>query len=304
MQIDYKILWLDDNIKSFEDDEYMDDLTNFLNERGFNAIIDTANNEKEFFEKLNKSYDLILTDFHLAEGDRSGRDIVKQIRTESKIFSEILFYTAKGNLKDPHMLDRISFFQSNGSNHYAEVIEKIKELISLTIQKFNDIVVMRGMIMNETSEMDNYKKEIIEKYIKSCTENDTAGIKKDILELASKHFSDKLDKIDKWKKAPSGFTSLIKDNFIFSADYKVRTLGFISNNLSLEDFSNSYKEEIINMRNKFAHAKLETDEKTGRKFFKYKQEGITFDDKLCETIRNNIIKHKKNLENIDNEIEK
>lgn len=303
MQIEYKILWLDDQIESFIDDEYVDEIKDYLESEGFEAIIETVDNSDDFFSQLDSTFDLILTDYHM--DTMNGDEVVNKIRNDSKIFSEILFYTAKMDLKDICKIDRVSFLQteSQGDTHEKAVVKKIKSLIDLTIQKFHDIVVMRGMIMNETSDMDNHKLEMIQNYInKSDTEN-TEDLKLDILSQINTLFSDKLKYVDgDWKTKPNGLKKLIKDNFVYSADYKIKTLSWILNQLSEEDFSKEYQDEIIKIRNKFAHAKLEIDLLTGRKFFKHGQDGITFDEAFCKKIRTDIIKHKKNLKSLENKL--
>ena len=65
------------------------------------------------------------------------------------------------------------------------------------------------------------------------------------------------------------------------------------------------KKEIINIRNDFAHAKLEEEKDSNgsivRKYFK--KCDITFGQEYCKTIRKNIVKHKKNLEMLKNKID-
>ncbi len=299
MQIDYKILWLDDQIESFIEDEYIEEIKDYLSNEGFEAMIETVDNSKEFFNRLDNTYDLILTDYHMDEkGEMNGDKVVDIIRNESKVFAEILFYTARGDLKDTVKLDRISFLETNspGVTHQRKVIEKIKSLITLTIQKFHNIVVMRGMIMNETSDMDEQKLEMIKEYINCSDIEKTNDLKYEILNEIKNHFNRKLDNVNGvWKTDDKGFSKLMKDSFVFSAEYKIKTLGWILNELSIEDFSDMYKSEIINMRNKFAHAKLIVDPTTGRKYFKHGIDGLTFDETLCRTIRENIKKHKNNL---------
>ena len=63
-----------------------------------------------------------------------------------------------------------------------------------------------------------------------------------------------------------------------------------------EDYSTDYKNEIISLRNKFAHAVLIKDDK-GRQYFQHGSTGITFDDNLCKTIRKNINKYRNNFTN-------
>ncbi len=93
----------------------------------------------------------------------------------------------------------------------------------------------------------------------------------------------------------SKFIKLTTDNFVFSADYKIKTLGQILGSLNIKDFSGEYKEEINSMRNKFAHAILQKDKETGREYFKHGESGLTFDEVLCKKIRTDIIKYRKNF---------
>ena len=168
MKLDYKILWLDDKIEDFKDDEYIDEVVEHLKNEEFNPIIHETNDQSQFFDYLaNNTYDLILTDFHLNESKDNkgidGNNIVENVRRKN-IFTEILFYTAKAELEGKLKWDRISFLETEQfgkAKHHEKVIEKIKNLIDLTIEKFHDIVVMRGMIMNETADLDNQKIALI-----------------------------------------------------------------------------------------------------------------------------------------------
>jgi hypothetical protein len=90
-------------------------------------------------------------------------------------------------------LDRISFLETI-VNHEAEVVEKTKKLIDLTIKKFQDIVVMRGMIMHETSSLDMQKVEILKKYIKSKNSLETKGLKDKILKEIKSFVDEKCNK--------------------------------------------------------------------------------------------------------------
>ena len=61
MKIEYKILWLDDQIKDFIEDEIIEEVERFLIKQGFQPKITTVSTSKDFFEVLDNSYDLILT---------------------------------------------------------------------------------------------------------------------------------------------------------------------------------------------------------------------------------------------------
>ena len=140
-----------------------------LEEEGFNANVITVSKPDEFFSQLNDSIDLILTDYNMAEKEWCSdcRGSTEQIH-----FTEILFYTAKADLRSLDKIDRITFLQTDkvsGSTHHEKVVEKAISLIDLTIKNFKNIVVMRGMIMHETSSLDAQSMEILKSYL-NCKE--------------------------------------------------------------------------------------------------------------------------------------
>ena len=303
MKIDYKILWIDDQIEVFKEDGYIDEINLFLKSFGLNPIVTYINNKEKFIKNLNDTYDLILTDFNI-DSHTNGKDIIEEVRGNN-IFTEILFYTAKGNLEDTFKKDRITFFQTS-NNHYKEVVDKIKSLIELTLKKFNDIVIMRGMIMNEVSYMDEVKLDIIKQFINSSEEDikkSLPNIKMDILKIIKDNFNSKIKDIEKWGKNEDGFGQLIKDNNVFISLYKIKTISHILDTLKLDNFANDYKKDIIEKRNQFAHSVLKEKE-DGRKCFENKNDDIIFDDMLCKKIREDIIKYKQCLFNTLDKITK
>lgn len=299
MKLDYKILWLDDKMDVILEGEYHTEVSNFLIEEGFNPIIITVKNEEEFFKNLDNSYDLIMTDYHLNQKEGTTRDgdvIIKEVREQNSIFTEIMFYSAQGEVVDTVKLDRITFVDTRkivGTDHYEKLIGKALNLIQLTIKKFQHIVAMRGMIMSETSSLDMQMLNIIKKSLGNgkVSFDDLAPI---IYDELNQLYSSKGKFVDECRDSGK-FNSLVKDSFVFSAEYKIKTLGQILKSLDLEDFSGAYKEEINSIRNKFAHALLLKDDQ-GREYFKHGESGLTFDENLCKKIRRDIIFHKGNLD--------
>ena len=97
-----------------------------------------------------------------------------------------------------------------------------------------------------------------------------------ILNEISEQFSSKLKKVNQeWKTKDNGFKSLIKDNFVFSSSYKIKTLAWILNHINEQDFSSEYDEEIIKIRNLFAHVTLQEDKD---------EDGNIIEDKIDELI--------------------
>lgn len=305
MKIDYKIIWLDDNMQDFEKDEHIDNIKEYLIEKGFNPIITPYFKQQDFLDNLNDTYDLILTDYHM--DGMNGDEVIEKIRKDKGIFTEILFYTARADLKDTDKIDRITFLETRKyqGSHHEIIINKIKNLIDLSLKKFNDIVIMRGMIMNEVSYMDEVKLDIIKQFINSNKDDikkSLPNMKMVILKIIKDNFNSKIKNIEKWEKNEDGFKQLIKDDFTFSSSYKIETISYILDILKIENFTKNYKKDIIKTRNNFAHVTLK--EEGGKKYFKSSTDDNIFDDTLCKKIREDIIKYKQSLLDILDKIKK
>lgn len=293
MKLDYKILWLDDQIKDFIEDEIIEEVEEYLSLQGFRPEIITTSKSDEFFEKLDNSYDLILTDYHL--NDINGDEVIKKIRSQDySVMTEILFYTAKADLKDTDKISRVSFLETNTllGDHRDEVLRATINLIELTIKKFQSIVAMRGMIMHETSSLDVEMENILQKIVdgSQAPEEVIATIKKKYIK-SNEEFNKNIDKVNDTE-------SILRT---IGASHRWRAIVRNLSDGEIKSIMADYEKEIILIRNKFAHAVLEKDE-NGREFFKHKEDGIDFNEEHCKAIRENIIKHKSNLEVLKNKI--
>lgn len=300
MKLEYKILWLDDKIEEFKELEVIEEVETHLKENGFIPNIITVDNSTDFFIHLNDSYDLILTDFHM--NDMNGDEVVQTIRSSKySVMTEILFYTAKADLKDAQKISRVSFLETNSTTdaHIEKVISRTIELIDLTVKKFQHIVTMRGMIMHETSSLDELSFDIITEYLKKT---DNSEIKSSIFDEIISFYKRKFKDITKYKKN-GRIDKVINDPLLFSFSQRANTLSAIINQNGLDNFIEDFKNSVIKVRNQFAHAILEQDE-AGNDIFRNKSEDIIFNDELCKKIRENIIEHKSNLDGLKKQLEK
>lgn len=308
MKLDYKILWLDDKIESVVLTDYVDDvdeLKTYVKSLGFNETIDFVRTEEQLFDKLDEvgEYDLIMTDYHLDETKglkRNGDDIIKTIR-EKDIYTEIMFYSAQGEVKDTDRLDRITFFESYrvlGDDHYEKIFRKAKELIELTVRKFQNIVAMRGMIMHETSEIDSEMLEIVTDFIRATN---SPEVKNRIYDELIGFHSRKLDDSQKFRKNDR-IDKILKDPLLISSSQRANAIEEIIKLVGIDNFIDNLRIDIINVRNDFAHAVYVKDKETGREYFIDKQDGTDFNEEVCKNIRINIIKHKNNLESLKNKL--
>ncbi len=246
-----------------------------------------------------------MTDCNLTE--KSGVEIIREIRSKS-IDTEILFYTAQPELPPLPEIDRLSFLLTtkiDGVSHQSKVYDKAKHLVDLTIQKFQHIVSMRGMIMHETSALDAQMFEIVQSYLNCSKEQscDTCACKLQCDEI-SKDIFDELDKFYASKNkliTQRSFKKLQRDTVLYSAEYKRKVLSKIIEKHSLEDFTEGYKKDIILLRNKFAHAVLLTDAE-GKQYFENKDEDIIFNDDLCRKMREDIRLYKKKFDQLQKQL--
>lgn len=293
MKLDYKILWLDDQIKDFIEDEIIEEVEEYLSEHGFKPEIITASKSDDFFKKLDNSYDLILTDYHL--NDINGDEVIKKIRSQDySVMTEILFYTAKADLKDTDKISRVSFLETNTllGDHRDEVLRAAINLIELTIKKFQTIVSMRGMIMHETSSLDVEMEKILQKIL-GCSKqpDDIIAVIKKKYKKSNGEFNVNIDKTEDIK-------SILRT---IGASHRWRAIVRNIDDVGIKSVMVDYEKEIISIRNKFAHAVLEKGE-DGREYFKDKEDGIDFDEDYCKLIRENILKHKSNLDELKGKI--
>jgi len=298
MKLEYKILWLDDKIDVITEERYDKEIYSFIKDQGFNPVIVTVQNETDFFNKLDDTFDLILTDYHLNdEGNeaRNGDSIINEVRNTKNVFTEIMFYSAQGDATGKVNLDRITFVDTKrmvGNNHYEKLVSKALKLIELTIKKFQHIVSMRGMIMNETSSLDVEMMDLLVKIIDKKGEENVIPIIKAKYKETNITFNSEIETI-------SDVPIILQK---IGSEHRWRAIVRTIEKDELKKIFDKYKEEIIDERNRFAHAILEKDE-TGREYFKNKKDGIDFNDKKCREIRQNIIKHKENLNNLKEKLQ-
>ncbi|MDR2943805.1 MAG: hypothetical protein LBU81_01755 [Methanosarcinales archaeon] len=300
MKLDYNILWIDDHIDEFISDGWLQKVSDHLNINGFEPKICPIPKFNDF-SHFTGDFDLILTDYNLASYptiEKNGDQIIKEIRN-SNVSTEILFYTAH-KLGDIGQINRITFLETHSlqDGHHKSVYNEIIKLIDLTIRKFQHIIVMRGMIMHETSLLDATKMNIINLCM-SCIKLDTECISDKIFDAVSTHINEKFNKFEKYKQNKS-IDKLMGDNVLFSSYQQAQAIGEVLKQLELDDFSTDYNDEITKTRNLFAHAVLCNDDKND--FFENKKENIVFNSEKCKEIRQNIRKHKENLEKLESKV--
>lgn len=306
MKLDYNILWVDDRIKERPFQKIIDQTKIFLSDQYFKCNIIEAedfNQFKGFFSSATE-FDIIITDYSLNEGT-FGSQVIDFIRDSQHNFTEIFFYSANSDLKDIKLFsnNRITFFQLTGGD-YKELEAEILEVINQTIKKFQHIVSMRGMIIQETSTLDVLMSDLATKVLKNDLVNFIEQNPKIELKKIVTGFFENIQRnvSEKHTKAFSNkLSDVLKDDIIFNTGEKINTIGLfidelIEKGFEVEKFTDDYKLSINKVRNNFAHAVLENDPATGRQFFK--KGDYTFDSNSCKDIRKSILTHTTNIEKL------
>lgn len=182
MRISYNILWIENENDWLEPS--LEFVRGIVEDNGFELNSTLKSSEKDIEDMLKdvepfKNFDLILVDFNLNRGDR-GNKIIENIR-DHKIFTEVIFYSQNAEgirqaIKD-HWLDGI-YCSSRNRDEFEFKFEKV---FLTTIKKVQHISTMRGLVLSETSQLDNKIEEIINAFFSTQGEAEIIILKKYII---------------------------------------------------------------------------------------------------------------------------
>ena len=195
MRITYNILWLDDD-KDALDNGREETVKEYLQSKGFNPNIKHYYNvnEAETNNENYDNYDLIISDFNL-DPNKNGAFFINLIRGKN-IITETLLYSAN-NIDVNNIINTYGYLNRVTICKIRNLDETIMNLIDITIRKTQDISKLRGLIMSETTTIDNYIEKIISEIsnvsefksvILDCLVDEIGSIKENL--------SNKIDVID------------------------------------------------------------------------------------------------------------
>lgn len=301
MKLNYYMLWVedDDSWYSTTSELFSETVTDF----GFHPIIDRKKSLDEVSAELASTglqkYDILLIDFKL-RNSKDGDSIIDYVRDNS-IFTDIIFYSSDKQ----SIIDSIkeNLFEGVYHSDRNELEDKFEKVFKTTIKKVEEINSMRGLIVGETSELDALIEEHLDNYIQSPF-IDNFDCKKFVNE---KIFQKAVDKTEflKQKFSEEGITGLVS---YIEAIRKWELLRGIlkvnkAHNTYIPEFlkqNASYQSEVIEIRNKFAHAQVIVNEINGQEVLKSQigTEHYEFDENSFKSIRENLIKHRDALEKL------
>lgn len=303
MRLNYYILWVEDDDSWFSTTSELFGET--VLEYGFEPKIVRKKSLDEVTEELTntgfKKHDILLIDFKL-RNSKNGDLIIDYIRNNN-IFTDIIFYSSDKQT----IIDSIKehLFEGVYYSDRKELEDKFEKVFKTTIKKVEEVNSMRGLFVGETSELDALIEELLNIYINKPfidnfdvhdfitekvfqkIENKTSLLKQNFSNEGISGILLHLEAIRKWEL----LRGILKKN----KHHKP----YISEFLEL---NSTYQEQVIDLRNKFAHAQIIINEISGKEVLKSQvgTEHFEFDEDSFKSIRENLIRHRNALIKLKN----
>ena len=289
MNLTYKILWFEDELLWAK--PLIPEIKIFVEELGFSFIEPRFEKDNSNIDNIEyKEFDLILMDYKLG-GAENGDALITKIR-EHNFFSEIVFYSAHGapTLRKAVLENELDGVYCSDRRKDSFLL-KVQEVIKTTVKKVLDLNSVRGIVMAETSDMDENMLEIISIYSNKL-ESENKNI---FLEKRRKKLLESTN--NKVNNIITCDIDMFYFEFLFDSSHKWRTVLEIVKNIlpEKEPLTKLYDFEIINIRNRLAHVK-EIQDASGK--IQLVDKDFIFNEQKSKEILISIKKHKENLDSI------
>ncbi|MCK5040146.1 MAG: response regulator [Candidatus Aenigmarchaeota archaeon] len=289
MNLKYRILWVEDDTDWVESE--IEFIESYLKKYGF--ILEYKNPEK--YEKYDFSkFDIIVVDYELAD-EEQGQDVIEKIRKQ-ELYTEILFYSQYGEGKLRKIIakkERIDGVYCASKDNY---IEKLKRLIYTTIRKTQDLNNLRGLVMAETSELDEMIREILNLLAEKGKVKQQKIIERK--QKLIKRYKENDEDLKKYS-LPDEFQRLLKSRH-FDASFLLRTLLIFAtcdkNSLTRDEIE--LYQNIQQERNNLAHNPEDSSTSTLMRIKKSDGTIIPYDEPEFIKIRKDIHEYKRIFQKI------
>lgn len=318
MDLNYRILWFEDTDESFE--TLGRRTQRYVESQNLKCCIDRIKGAAEFEEiKPNINlYEILVVDLKLSE-DSKGYDIIETIR-QGQYVNDVLFYSSEGEaaLEDilkQHRLEGV--FITDRKN--AVFMGKIQKLIDKSIRRSENVINIRGIVLDETSEFDVLMCDITKIVCTFIGEDEIASLKSHMVKVLEEYVSGVGEKLKRYSADGKWDISKLLDERDFNSNMKARTLNYILKNSKnpkivqaceknkgllpeIYDsetirFVDAFTNDISQFRNKLAHVK---DINTTTPLYIGNVNGKDYycDGEFCAMMRNSLIKYGKWLKSL------
>lgn len=299
----FKILWFEDEISWFNMERLR--INAILKDHYLiPEIVRRDGDNFDINEVTGNEYDLILMDYKLAEGT-TGVTIVSAIR-RNDILTDILFYSSEEHnmltaiTKEMPPIDGIYLTKRD----YEIFTQKVRKLISKIVKRSEDIVNLRGFVMDGTSDFEVRIQEIL-----NIVWGKLKKTEQDTLEAAAQKTIKLIEKRDKQtqQKVLSEqpiFPAAVNNKYFFSHSDRLylleKAITILMENYNLDSeqeffsFKSKYETDISHYRNALGHRKSTDDfiEITKGNF-------IPINEELHQKMRKNLTRYNELIEKLE-----
>ncbi|WP_278466393.1 response regulator [Gimesia maris] len=272
MRLNYRIIWIDDTPTWVDSIEIK--ISEHLESFDYFPKIEIHDNGDTLIENCSDpDLDLIIIDYNLSHG-KKGDALIKKIR-DTGSFTPIVFYSQEWPSSKPNeMMDGVFRCQRE------DAVEKILNVIDITLHRLNDLSVIRGLVIAEAI----YLEIKIEELLVLVFEEKGTLFRNKII------FKGWLDFAKKFMI----LKSILKDQIqACKKSDKKNELERVNEILNLFD------EEIVTPRNILAHSHpIKKDNRIVLESINKQSKKIEFDSKSISQVRANLRKHKENLNSL------
>lgn len=299
----FRILWFEDEVSWYNMEKIR--INSILQEHYLTPeIVRKDGDDFDISELTGNDYDLIIMDYKLAEGT-TGDTVVAGIR-ENNILTDILFYSSE----EHNMLNAISKGMPpiDGvyltKRDYTIFTEKARNLINKIVKRSEDLVNLRGFVMDGSSDFEVRIQEILNIVWNKFTEEEKGVLE----EAVQKTIKRNEDRDQKTKKKVLGetptFPAAVNNMHFFSHSDRLylleKAIKILLDNYNLSEeeeyssFKSNYEKEISNYRNALGHRKS-----TDNVIEITKGNYVPIDEALHQKMRKNISRYSLLIEQLE-----
>lgn len=290
MRIQYEILWVEDDNNWYEDTKEI--IRDTVDEVGFKMNCTNIQSFDKFKELIEvdglQKFDLLLVDFKLGDNKEKYGDQVIQLIRDENIYTDIIFYSSQLNAVHQKILE--NKIEGVYFSDRSLVEHKFPEIFHKTIKKIQEVNTIRGLLMAETSDLDELMVEIIQAALQDDSENK-------LNDYILGEMRNTVNSNDQKVSLEEAISTKITDSRIFTSFHKAKAINKIyklSPRLENENFFQNYENDVLKIRNIFGHVK----EEDGKLVSTQTGEKEIFNEERCVEIRKNLIKYREQLEKL------
>lgn len=331
MDVTFRIVWFEDVDEWYNTTSRR--VSRYITDKNFKVEILRVKKASQFdlWEHQLQNFDLLIVDYELEKVYEQGNvqsiygtEIIRMIR-DGNFVNDILFYSSHGfdvineEMKQQGLQGVFVADRNNG-----EFIEKVKLLIDKAIRRSDNLINIRGVVMDTTSGFDNKIRDLISIIwpLLGDMETKIAGdIKKKLLKDSIKT-AEKL--ADKYSEIDGGNIDELLNERDFSAIRQARVLSWciesneavrnkfheiMKKRLQLDEetgqkkFYDLYNDDIIKYRNALAHVKNTPSIDSEVVIGEIDGQQICFDRELCNWLRKKLLNYESALDDMYDYVE-